>query len=160
MNVAQYKEEIATYAWSNYAGPTYYEPTEVIEALIALITLDREDLNQATYDKVLFAIGNNHAGTYYPVIEKALTYIINVARHSASEVARNCSFAVLIDLYASFEPELGSYNKITADELENKVKKAIESMQDSLRAIRHSISESDRNKQLVSALLDLINEVE
>ena len=77
--------------------------------------------------KVRFAIGNDHRGTYYPVIREALPFIIEVALYGNHVVARTCAINALIDLYG-FEAE-GSFNpEGDADELSEFVKKTIKDM--------------------------------
>jgi len=160
MNIQMYKIEIIEFDWSTYSGPEYYKPENVPQTLIELLELDDENLNSSVYNKVLFAIGNNHGGTYYPAIEKALKYIIATALNGNSEIARSCSLNILIDLYASFDPELGNYNYISFEELKVKVKQEIESISFDLEAFSSNLIESSRNKNLAIELLECINETE
>lgn len=160
MNKGDYEHEIVKFDWSIYSGPDYYEPKNVPLALLELINLENEEDNNAVYNSVLSAVGNNHGGTYYPVIERAIKYIIGTALGSEFEVARNCSLNMLIDLYATFDAEICKYTKITFEDLEKVVSNEIEEIKPELISILNYSKESSRNKELASDLLACIDEID
>ena len=104
-------ECIKSIDWANFKGPEYYNPQKVIESLSKLTVLIDEKTGRDASNSVLFAIGNNHAGTYYPAIEKALGIIIEIAISSNYEISRYYSLDMLIDIYSGFESDVGT-NKI------------------------------------------------
>lgn len=53
---------------------------------------------------MLFALGNDHAGTYYPVVLAALPFLGAILREGGL-AARLRTLDVLLDLRGSFEPE-------------------------------------------------------
>src|SRR6478609_8661989 len=91
--------------WGEYAQPEGNFPGDVANALRALAaTRALDDLR--AYHRVLFALGNNHAGTYFPVVVPAIPFLgeILTSEHVAPRLR---ALDVLIDLVASFEPEEG-----------------------------------------------------
>ena len=157
MNIKNIQNEIDRIDWKSFSGPEYYEPDRVYSALISLISLKEESLNNKVYNNVLVAIGNNHAGTYYPAVQKALKYIIQTAISGNTEIAKNCALNILIDLYASFCPEIGNNNLATAEELEQKVLNIIEASKENLNNFINNELESFRNIQLAKELLNYID---
>ncbi|MCP4356038.1 MAG: hypothetical protein GY793_10525 [Proteobacteria bacterium] len=152
-------KKIEAIDWTQYSGPEYYEPDKVPQALNQLLCLHKEEHSSKTYNRVLFAIGNNHAGTYYPAVIAAIRIIIDIALNSELEVARNCSLDMMTDLYCSFCPELGTYNQCIHDELESIVKTEVESIQKQLEIISTNKNESHRNRRLSGELIEAINEL-
>ena len=158
MDIKNIQKEINRIDWKLFSGPEHYEPDRVSGALSSLISLKKESLSNKVYNNVLFAIGNNHAGTYYPAAQKALKYIIQTAISGNTEIAKNCALDMLIDLYASFYPEIGNYNLATSEELEQKVLNIIEASEEEFRNFINNELESSRNRQLAKELLDYIAE--
>ena len=152
-------KKIEAMDWTQYSGPDHYEPDEVPQALNKLIYLQNEEHRSKTYNSVLSAIGNNHAGTYYPAVIEAIKIIIDVALKSDMEVARNCSLNIMMDLYCTFCPEMGTYNKCTHDELETIVKAEVESTRKRLAIAHSDKNESQRNRRLAGELIEAINEL-
>ena len=110
MNIESIKNCIQSTDWEKYDGPEYYKPNEVAPALLSLLTLQESAYANDVGDRVLNALGNNHAGTYYPAILSALDIIISVEREAPDSVRKICAKAILNDL-SCFEPEpdLGNY---------------------------------------------------
>lgn len=150
--------EIKAIDWSQYLGPDCYNPAEVPWALAQLIELKEEQLNSIVYHRVLFAIGNDHRGTYYPAIQDALMYIIKVALADGVEIAKNCALSILIDLYASFEPEIGSYTKISNDGLCRWLRNEVEFNQSELEYLSSNERESVRNRRLATELIECMSD--
>ena len=158
MDIKNIQKEINRIDWKSFSGPEHYEPDRVSDALSNLISLKKESLSDKVYNNVLFAIGNNHAGTYYPAVQKALKYIIQTAISGNTEITKNCALNILIDLYASFYPEIGNYNLATIEELEQKVLNIIEASKEKFNNFINNELESSRNRQLAKELLDYIAE--
>ncbi len=129
MNNHHIESRIRNTDWSEYLGPEYFSPDELIESLIDLNNYDTVNAEHGLDNKVLFAVGNNHAGTYYPAILSAVDIIIEIERSSDIEPARKCANAILNDLYY-FQPELGSYNKHSYEQIEKIIKEKLEPYSD------------------------------
>lgn len=66
----------------------------------------------ATYELIdgfLYAVGNNHAGTYYSVIDTVLPLLLDFIKASDNEAFINTSYEILLDLY-SFEADPESFS--------------------------------------------------
>lgn len=91
--------------WERYAQPTWNAIDEVPSAIRALANGADPDRRRA-YNRVLYALGNNHSGTYFPVVLPTIPFLGELLRGPAL-VARLRALDVLIDLIGSFEPEPG-----------------------------------------------------
>ena len=100
---------ISSVDWASYARPPENAADELPATLIALC---RNALGKDRgYHRLLYAIGNNHRGTYYPILVPALpivTAIASLQQLPAGEIALDA----LLDIYLSFYPEPG-YEQIT-----------------------------------------------
>lgn len=110
------EEKIKSVDWRQYRGPEYYDPDKLVQALLQLSVFDESNAKNDLDNKVLFAVGNNHAGTYYPAILEAADLIIEMEKYSSLESVRKCANAILSNLYY-FEPELGTYDKHSAEDI-------------------------------------------
>lgn len=115
--------------WVKYSGPEYYNPENLIEALLHLITYDKSKAKNGLDNKVLYSLGNNHAGTYYPAILEAADLIIEMEKKSESKSVRNCAYAILNDLYYC-EPELGTYQEHSYEQILNFVRVKLDDYKD------------------------------
>lgn len=98
-----------------------------VEAALDAIenAVDESTANEA-YDAFLWAVGNNHAGTFYPVVLGVLPEIEKILMNG-KEWAKRAAIESLIDLGGSFIPEEGYESHIGA------------SVQESLMAFLHSM---------------------
>jgi hypothetical protein len=98
-------EQVTEVDWSAYPGPTYYRPSDVPASLRALAAATDEATARDAYHRVLYAIGNDHAGSLYTAAVPALPFVVEIARHGA-RWARWGALEVLVDAHA-FSPDLG-----------------------------------------------------
>ena len=119
------EERIRSVRWEQYAGPDYYRPGELVETLIDLVNFDQSKARHGLDNEVLFAVGNNHAGTYYPAILEAADILIEIEQRSELPQSRKCARAVLNDLYY-FNAEVGTYIGHSAEQIESFVKGRLE----------------------------------
>ncbi len=82
--------------WSTFPGPKYYEPSTVEPALRALACASSEEEATDANNRVLFAVGNNHAGTLYPAAVAAGPEIVEVTLRG-SGWAQHAAFEVLVE---------------------------------------------------------------
>ena len=116
MDISRFIEHVNEADWQKYDDSEYFKHRYdgidsfaqlVPPSLIALATVEFEKPQMVQEyqvypkigDDVLNAIGNNHSGNYYPVVEKALPFIIEVALDSGNEFSRQSAINVLYDLY-------------------------------------------------------------
>jgi hypothetical protein len=89
-----------------YPQPSWNTATSVNAALDGLIMVESETEAAREYEMLLNALGNNHAGTYYPVaiaVVPHLGTLLELGRPWPEYAA----VEVLLDLAGSFEPEPG-----------------------------------------------------
>lgn len=89
--------------WDLETQPSWNAKGEVAAALRALSLASPETGDEA-YSRMLYALGNNHAGTYYPVVLAAVPFLGAILR-DGGPTARLRTLEMLIDLVGSFEPE-------------------------------------------------------
>ena len=92
--------------YGQYPQPPWNNSMSVEAALGQVAVAASEVEAVAAYEAVLNAVGNNHAGTYYPV---ALAAIPELGFHIefGGPWAQHSAVQVLLDLTGSFEPEPG-----------------------------------------------------
>ena len=77
---------------------------EVAAALRALAFAASEEDAEVAYHRVLFAVGNNHRGSYFPIVLDAIPFLGEVLG-GGTRFGRARALDVLIDLISSFEPD-------------------------------------------------------
>jgi hypothetical protein len=100
--------------FSSYPGPEWYQPQSVSRAIAAAWEARDESSATAACDNILYAIGNLHAGTYYPVAPVAVSAMAPLLT-SESRWPRLAALEVLSDLCGSFLPEPGFESTTLAD---------------------------------------------
>lgn len=93
--------------WQDFAQPEWNGP-ETVARMLRRIVLEPDALSCETdaNNEALYAFGNNHAGTYYPVLLPAMPVLQSLVR-SGAPVQQRLALCVLDDLYACFHPEPG-----------------------------------------------------
>lgn len=137
MDVQSFIARVQAVRWCQYNGPQYYAAGRVAPALVALATVETEDfslqampnppnvcLNGPVTSNVLFAIGNDHCGSYYPAVLGALGFLLEIALTGQNHIARNCAINILIDLYY-FSPDASGYAGISSGKLQQAVRGTI-----------------------------------
>jgi len=119
------EERIRSVRWEQYAGPEFYRPGHLVEALIDLANFDQSRARHGLENKVLFAVGNNHAGTYYPAILEAADILIEIEQKCEVPELRKCARAILNDLYY-FSADVGTYTGHSAEQIESFVRGRLE----------------------------------
>lgn len=69
--------------WPAYAMPPsqqWYRPDQVLEAFRLLVAVSNKDEGLAAYHRMLFAVGNNHAGCLYPAAVPAAPLLTRIVR--------------------------------------------------------------------------------
>jgi hypothetical protein len=98
--------------WDSIPQPEWNRADEVPSALRALAVASSDADSWDAYNRLLYATGNNHAGTYYPVALDVVPFLGEVLIHGQL-YPRLRALDVLIDYFASFSPEPG-YEEVPA----------------------------------------------
>lgn len=91
-------------AWTAYAQPWNKPPDTVPRLLDRLAALGRDGRAEDLRSPVLFALGNDHAGTYYPLAVPAVRCLAEVLQ-DGNETTRWQTLDLLADLLGSFDPD-------------------------------------------------------
>jgi hypothetical protein len=91
--------------WAAFPGPESFDPAEVPRALTAVSRATSAAGAREASSRVLFAIGNDHRGTLYPVALPAAPFLLEVVRDGA-RWARLAAITALADAVL-FSPEEG-----------------------------------------------------
>jgi len=97
--------QIDSIQWNEYAQPEWNKLESVALALASAAAAADAGSCSAAYHRVLYAFGNNHAGTYYPVVLAAFPILNSLLR--SAQWPQRVALCLLDDLFASFHPEPG-----------------------------------------------------
>ncbi len=105
-----------------YPQPEWNTEKSVSNALVRTVNATNKSESDHAYQDLLFAIGNNHAGTYFPVVLPVIP-ILGQIMQSENYWARFTALEALIDICGSFEPE-PQFDQFTGRSLRSLVKSA------------------------------------
>ena len=141
----------------NYAQPEWNTETSVADALSNVWEANDSDSSERACNKLLYAVGNNHAGTYYPVLVAVTPFMDEILRIGHPWSVRTV-LSVLIDLLSSFEPAPG-YETFN-DEAGNSEMLA-NAFQESTRRLRPSVERiaagGEVNAEMAKEVISLID---
>ncbi|WP_157572794.1 hypothetical protein [Nevskia soli] len=122
-------------------------PESIDAAVAACAKACTEESSKRACDALLWAAGNNHAGTYGP---SALTLVdgLEPVINSSAPWAQRAALEAMIDLYGSFESESG-------EQLARELRQRIASLEPEVIAISKSSSVAAPS---ALALLELLHE--
>jgi hypothetical protein len=158
VDIQKYIADVKSIDWNKYKYRAYNSPQNVCDTLVSLAIAENEEENRkgdvllapAVYNDVLSAIGNNHAGTYYPVALEALPFILKVALYGNHEISRNCAINILNELFF-FTSEDGDL------ELDKRIKIEIANHKENFIELSHV---DEKNSELLNDFVECINEVQ
>jgi hypothetical protein len=84
--------------------PEWNQSSSLSSAFDKILAAHDEDSTEVAYTTLLYAIGNNHAGTYYPIVLAIIPFAQQVLSESGTWPCR-AILDVLVDLVESFQPE-------------------------------------------------------
>jgi hypothetical protein len=153
-------EAVDEVAWDRLVQPSWNGPREIPHALRDLRDAATEEAATAAYHRVLYAVGNNHAGTYYPIALSVIPFLGELLLGGTSLV-RETTLDVLIDLSVSFEPEAGFETIESAGRarpLAAAVREAIHDLGPLVAAVVSSDAASQRERDLGRELLSSLED--
>lgn len=139
--------------FDQFPQPESNDPGTMEAALEALRAAVDESTALDAYDALLWAVGDNHRGTFYPVVLGALPEIESILM-GGNPWAQRAAMEALIDLGGSFVPEEGFETYLGA------------SVQETLKAFVHSVRRyiaplatgDDARAKSATDLLELIDD--
>lgn len=171
MDISRFIEKVNSTDWQNYDDPEYFRyrydgicsfAQTVPSLLIALAALDNEsdELNDLN-GQIRFAVGNDHRGTYYPVIREVLPFIVEVALFGNHVEARASAICVMEDWYF-FDPEIYPKND-SNDLLENELLEFVETTIRNLMEYRENLmnfASVNHKEKLIEGFFGIVAEKE
>ena len=91
---------------TGFSQPAWNDAQSVQSAFLSILAANDGASSRAAYHKLLYALGNNHAGTYYSVA-LAMPPLLEGVLRDGSAWSQCAALHVLIELCGSFEPEQG-----------------------------------------------------
>ena len=154
-------ETLDTVPWAEIPQPRWNTADQVAGALRSVVNSATKKDAEDAYHGVLYALGNNHAGTYYPVALWAVPFLGELLGH-ANPLVRETSLDVFIDLAGSFEPESGFETVRTPSGAERPLAaalhEAVAELRPMIEACASSEGVSSRERDLAAELLSLLRE--
>ena len=153
--------ELDSIPWASLPQPSWNGPTAVPDAIRRLAALKTGEDARRAYDDFLYAVGNNHAGTYFPVVLHTLPFLEEILR-SPPGLAQQTTLDVLVDLLGSFAPDPGhqvvgtSTGKSVA--LQKLVREGVARFADVIATLARSGSPEAPTRRLAEALLECLSE--
>jgi hypothetical protein len=142
--------------WASLPQPEWNAPDAVPRTLRRVAAASSEQEFRAAYNDFLFALGNDHAGTYYPVVLSAVPFLRAVLERGG-EWAKRAAIEALIDLTASFEPEPGYQVLVLHDgtrvDLAVQLAAAVAELSEAVRAVAADDSLAERTRAAAVELL-------
>lgn len=148
-------ERLAEVDWSREAQPTWNAPDEIVRALRAIAEATAESRDDA-YSRMLYALGNNHAGTYFPIVLQVVPFLGEILR-DGSEAARLVTLDVLVDLLGSFAPEAG-YEVIATPDGDRSLRDLLKERCHALRGQVERLLASRAERKLAEEVLEFLSE--
>jgi hypothetical protein len=146
-------DRINAVPWSNYAQPEWNKPTTVADALAKVARAE-----SGAHHSLLYAVGNDHAGTYYPVLLAVMPFLEEFI-HGGEASSQRAALCVLDDLFASFHPEPGYEEYDLPEAGKQRVEVAFTQRMHALGpALERLASAGGPNSSLARQLLELLSE--
>jgi hypothetical protein len=142
-------DQINAVPWRNFPQPEWNHDSSVPDALVKVVRGERNG-----YDCLLRAVGNNHAGTYYPVLLPALP-LLGLIIHSGSPSAQRIALCVLDDLATSFHSDPSHKENAGGQDAEMEFMRQLALLRPHVQSV---VAGKEENAQLASELLLVINE--
>jgi hypothetical protein len=141
-------------ALDHFPQPDSNDSDSVEAALDALWNAYDESTANDAYDAFLWAVGNNHAGTYYPVVLGVLPEIEQILMDGKAW-AQRAAMESLIDLGGSFAPEEG-YDTYLGASVKETLNAFIHSMRHRIAPLTNG---TDARAKSAIELLELIDDL-
>ena len=115
--------------WDKYSTPSEYSPKQVKKTFINLISIEKISDYPDICHEVQSSIGNDHSGTYYPIVFEIIDFLIEVEANFENEFVRKTTNAILNNL-CYFEIDYGNLNYEDLGPLINKTKSKLDKYKD------------------------------
>lgn len=145
-------ETIDLVPWSSLLQPEGNQPGEPQKALRQIESVASEKEASEAYTRFLYAVGNDHRGTYYPVVLATVPFLEELLV-GGNEWVQGTALNVLIDLVGSFWPEPGIPGETQLQEL---LMTAVNRLLPIINAIEQDQTCGTRTRKLAAELSGLL----
>jgi hypothetical protein len=156
-------EKLAKVPWASLPQPNWNKPDEVPMSLRSLASCSSEEEADKAYHRYLYAVGNNHAGSYFPVVLSTISFLGEILR-DGSELSRKATLDAHIDLLGSFGPEPGfeflEVNDGGRAEVSALLRRQVGHPSPLIRGIAEGAERNSGSARLARELLELLDEGE
>jgi hypothetical protein len=131
---------------------------EVPAALRALAFATSDDAAQRAYHRVLSAVGNDHRGSYFPIVLDAVPFLGEILA-AGTRPARARTLDVLIDLVGSFgpDPEVAAQDGFRPEDLPAVLRAHVQELRPTLHCLMGD-SSAPNVQALAQDLVELLDE--
>jgi hypothetical protein len=152
-------ESLSHIDWAAFAQPAGNRTDTVPRALLKLNAVTSEEEGTEAYHEFLFAVGNDHAGTYYPVVVPTIQFLGEIVAES-DDCRAGAALEALTDLAVSFQPESGHEHVRSATGAQVSVRdvlaQEIRHLSATLAAVAGESARSSTTRSLASDLLNAL----
>lgn len=127
---------------SRLQRPPGCRPGELAEALRALAFATSKDAARAAYHRVLYAVGNNHCGTYFPIVLEVIPFLGEILS-AGPHWSRVETLEILVDLAGSFVPDGDFSEQDGAEQLARALRARIEQLRPTVQSLIADSSTAD-----------------
>ncbi|HET7867857.1 MAG TPA: hypothetical protein VFL86_25920 [Burkholderiaceae bacterium] len=135
-----------------YPQPEGNDPGSVPAALKALAQAHDESSALEACDRFLWTVGNNHAGTFFPIVLAALPQMEQILIGGGAW-SRQAAMEALIDLGGPFVPEQGHETHLGVP-VQETLRLFIRSMRPHILPLTHASGELRRSAEDLVELID------
>ncbi len=115
--------------WDKYCTPNEYSPEQAKTSITNLVSINGTDHYPDICHDVQSSIGNDHCGTYYPLIFEIIDFLIEIESDFENEFVRKATYAILNNI-SYFEIDYGNLNFNEIEALTNKMKTKLNKYRD------------------------------
>lgn len=146
-------ETLDSVDWHLKPQPSWNSPDDIPNAVRALAAATTETKSSA-YTRMLYALGNNHAGTYFAVVLDVIPFFGEILR-GGTAVARRTTLDILVDLLVSFEADAGAERAPSMDRL-RPLKELLKERTLALKEDLERLLASNVDSDLVAEILECV----
>ena len=112
MDKASALELLNQMEWDKYKAPKFYDPIAAKEVMLKLISITDPRDHPDICHEVQSTIGNDHGGTYYPIVFDLLDFLMLLEAGFVHKAVRDASYAILNNI---------SYFQLECDDLNEEI---------------------------------------
>lgn len=145
---------LSTVRWSDFSQPPWNHQDTIPSVLRQLADLHDTERSNQVYNAVLFALGNNHRGTLWPVAIAMIPFLVEILEHGPAAAAA-CAAEILHNVLL-FYPDDGFDTMLKPDGTPVPLRDAI---LDEVVRFRPQMEQIRRSRQQCAALTEPLSDL-